>query len=105
MLDTYDWPGNIRELQNIIERAVVMASGSTIQPEDLHPELSRDGSDTEGVAQILYNSERKAYEQAMIKANGNYRAAAKLLRRPPEGMHRILRRLDLLHLIKKKAAG
>ncbi|MFO7965821.1 MAG: sigma 54-interacting transcriptional regulator [Desulfobacterales bacterium] len=31
----YDWPGNIREMKNIIERAVVMGSGTTIRPEDL----------------------------------------------------------------------
>ena len=31
----YDWPGNIRELRNAIERAVVMGDGKTILPEDL----------------------------------------------------------------------
>lgn len=31
----YDWPGNIRELQNVIERAMILAKGVTIQPDDL----------------------------------------------------------------------
>ncbi|UCB45463.1 MAG: sigma-54-dependent Fis family transcriptional regulator [Spirochaetota bacterium] len=35
-LTEYSWPGNIRELENTIERAVLMADGDTITPEDLH---------------------------------------------------------------------
>ncbi|MGL5094731.1 MAG: sigma-54 interaction domain-containing protein, partial [Planctomycetia bacterium] len=35
----YDWPGNIRELENVVERAVVMTAGPEITPEDLPPEL------------------------------------------------------------------
>jgi formate hydrogenlyase transcriptional activator len=34
-LMTYDWPGNIRELENLLERSVLLASGSTIEKVDL----------------------------------------------------------------------
>jgi len=34
-LTTYSWPGNIRELKNVMERAVLLATGDTIQPRDL----------------------------------------------------------------------
>jgi transcriptional regulator with GAF, ATPase, and Fis domain len=40
ILKSYRWPGNIRELENVIERAVVVAEGPTIVPGDLSPELS-----------------------------------------------------------------
>jgi DNA-binding NtrC family response regulator len=50
-LSTYSWPGNIRELKNVMERAVLLASGETIQPRDLrldyvsgNPECDRDDS-------------------------------------------------------------
>ncbi len=35
ILETYDWPGNIRELENVIERAVLLAQGPNLLPEDL----------------------------------------------------------------------
>jgi transcriptional regulator with GAF, ATPase, and Fis domain len=41
ILKAYDWPGNIRELENVIERAVVVAEGPTIMAQDLSPELLR----------------------------------------------------------------
>ena len=39
LLAQYPWPGNVRELRNVLERAAVLASGSTIRVEDLPPEL------------------------------------------------------------------
>lgn len=36
LLNEYDWPGNIRELKNIIERAIIVSSGNEIRADDLH---------------------------------------------------------------------
>ena len=47
LLEKYDWPGNIRELQNEIERAVVLAPrGASISPEHLSEELRGDSQGT-----------------------------------------------------------
>jgi DNA-binding NtrC family response regulator len=45
-LYSYDWPGNIRELRNCIESAVVMSQGNTITEDDLPPALSSTGSES-----------------------------------------------------------
>jgi DNA-binding NtrC family response regulator len=43
LLKTYSWPGNIRELEHAIERAVAMANTSVLFPEDFPQEISRQG--------------------------------------------------------------
>jgi DNA-binding NtrC family response regulator len=40
LLERYGWPGNVRDLRNVVERAVVMCAGTTILPEDLPPRLT-----------------------------------------------------------------
>ncbi|MEO0078330.1 MAG: sigma 54-interacting transcriptional regulator [candidate division WOR-3 bacterium] len=53
----YSWPGNIRELQNVVERAVVLAEGSELRESDLPPEL-RSGT-TAGTEPKTFRAERK----------------------------------------------
>ena len=43
-LVAYDWPGNIRELENVLERAVVLADGPSVTLEDLPVELRQPGA-------------------------------------------------------------
>jgi two-component system, NtrC family, nitrogen regulation response regulator NtrX len=67
VMQSYDWPGNIRELKNIMERLVIMTSGKTIGVEQL-PEMILEGShlrsDRIGEGQLLEsNSIREAREE------------------------------------------
>ncbi|MFQ5756145.1 MAG: sigma-54-dependent transcriptional regulator [Acidiferrobacterales bacterium] len=87
-LSHYAFPGNVRELENILERALTLCDGQEISADDLqlredsqpaadmtHPDFSADGSLEDYLEQV----ERGAIEQALAKTNRNKTAAAKLL--------------------------
>jgi len=65
----YDWPGNIRELRNMVERLVIMAPRETIEPDDLPPPLRPKtlGETPAGVARSLREA-RDNFERAYILA-------------------------------------
>jgi two-component system, NtrC family, nitrogen regulation response regulator NtrX len=65
----YDWPGNIRELRNMVERLVIMAPRETIEPDDLPPPLRPKalGETPSGVARSLREA-RDNFERAYILA-------------------------------------
>ena len=68
----YTWPGNIRELQNVIERAVIMSKGSTLAAIELAPQFtSAIGSLADrGLQQALDEMERTQILRALEQSNG-----------------------------------
>lgn len=77
-LTDYSWPGNIRELQNTIEKAVILSEDNIIKPEDLF--LRPAVQDTSpGSFSTLEEMEEKMIMLALEKNNGNYTAAAEQL--------------------------
>jgi two-component system response regulator HydG len=76
-----DMPGNIRELENLIEQAVALAASDVIGIEDVVPieaPLSRSGSQRT-LAAMVENAEREAIEAALRDSGGNRERAAELL--------------------------
>ena len=71
----YNWPGNVRQLRNVIDSAVVLADGTRIDPEDLG---LRDTSDELESLRIDF-WERKLIKQAIERTGGNIPEAARLL--------------------------
>ena len=84
-LEFYSFPGNVRELENILERATALCSGDSIEVEDLQlgPEEIHDagieGRGSETLDEYLNRLERQAILEALQKAEGNRTAAARLL--------------------------
>jgi transcriptional regulator with PAS, ATPase and Fis domain len=73
----YQWPGNIRELENVIERAIIVSNGTELQITDLAgPEESRQ---TLNVSGDLKTIERAAIIDALSQTDGNRRRAAEML--------------------------
>ena len=84
-LEFYSFPGNVRELENILERATALCSGDSIEVDDLQlgPEEIHDagieGRGSETLDEYLNRLERQAILEALQKAEGNRTAAARLL--------------------------
>ena len=81
LMMNYDWPGNVRQLENVIERAFALGVGETIQAADLPPELrSISQRDTIGDNNFnLAENEKVLIARALRRTKGNKAEAAKLL--------------------------
>jgi DNA-binding NtrC family response regulator len=92
-MESYDWPGNIRELKNVIERICIMNDGSVLKPEFLPHEInlsdrgtvkvSHDFPDKEtGLEEALEIYEKKLIRSALERTGGNVLQAAQMLQVP-----------------------
>ncbi|MGE0101360.1 MAG: sigma-54-dependent transcriptional regulator [Blastocatellales bacterium] len=96
ILTAYSWPGNARELENAVERAVALAEGFTIKPEDL-PERVRTGGQTTGIMarakesrMTLRELEREYIIETLRLTRGNKSRAAEILGFDRRTLHRKL---------------
>ncbi|WP_181315201.1 sigma-54-dependent Fis family transcriptional regulator [Salsuginibacillus halophilus] len=79
-LKQYPWPGNIRELENVLERAVNMAeSYEHIHPRHLPAKITNYEPDVEPLKEVLTKAEKDAVARALAKARGNKSRAAEML--------------------------
>ncbi len=86
LIMSYSWPGNVRQLESAIERAILLCEGSEIEVEDLPVEIRQEGTSAaafnfklppEGIS--FDEVERSLITQAMEQTNWNITRAAKLL--------------------------
>lgn len=78
-IETHAWPGNVREMENCIKRAVIMSEGGRIEAVDL--ELPGTGQEAEplNLRQVREEAERQAVLRALSRVGGNIAKAAELL--------------------------
>ncbi|HEX8735126.1 MAG TPA: sigma 54-interacting transcriptional regulator [Pyrinomonadaceae bacterium] len=105
VLSNYEWTGNVRELENVIERAIVLGSTETIMPEDLPDEIVENTICTEsqenGFHGQLKEAKRRIIVSALIEASGNYTEAANSLGIHPNNLHRLVKSLGIKEEVKK----
>jgi len=83
-LENYDWPGNVREQENVIRRAMALGKGEIILPEDLPPNIyvspSKSSQDVDNITgDSLAAFERAAIHNALKKSGNNRKKAAQIL--------------------------
>ena len=101
----HNWRGNVRELENAIERAIVLGSDTVIQPEDLPFEIVDnevvEHNSSFDLSQQLKFAKIKIILNALKEADGNYSEAARRLSIHPNNLHRIIRELEIKEEAKK----
>jgi nitrogen regulation protein NR(I) len=116
ILASYGWPGNIRELENVIERAVLFCDGGKVKPTDLPPEIRGgvasastpppissgtttpipgEGGLKEHVKFAMSRLERELVGRALEQTKGNVTHAARLLKISRKGLQLKMKELGL----------
>jgi two-component system, NtrC family, response regulator HydG len=97
-LSTYDFPGNIRELENMVEQAVALSGGGVIGVDDILPAQSQPTRPQMGgrsLAEIVDAAERQAIEVALREQDGSREKAAEALGISPTTLWRKMTRLQI----------
>jgi len=108
-LEAFAWPGNVRQLENVIERAVALERGPIIQieclPADVRSQAAGQGLAETGGTQLptqgfdmprhLEDRERDLVQQALSQTDGRHDKAAKLLGITPRQLRHLLDKYDL----------
>jgi transcriptional regulator with GAF, ATPase, and Fis domain len=97
---SYNWPGNIRELENAIEHGIVLGSNEQLLIEDLPDSLLESAPSGTATCGKFHAAVREAKRQAILTAiahaQGNYTKAARDLGLNANYLHRLLHSLDLV---------
>ncbi|WP_164019689.1 sigma-54-dependent transcriptional regulator [Pyxidicoccus trucidator] len=93
-LARYPWPGNIRELRNVLERAVLLSGGGPLSPNDLRFEVTPDEAGAEEDL-TLEELERRHIERVLRRENGHVERAAARLGIPRSSLYERLKRLGI----------
>ncbi|KAB2954142.1 PAS domain-containing protein [Heliorestis acidaminivorans] len=106
VMEKYGWPGNIKELTTVIERAYDFAEGDTISLKDLpmylqklaesKEEHSIVANEPENLQSLLEQTEKNAIERALIKTKGNKVQAAQVLGISRAGLYQKLMKYNIL---------
>jgi DNA-binding NtrC family response regulator len=92
-LGAYSWPGNIREMRNVLERALLLAEGDRLTAEQLRFEFSASADGvTEDARLTLAEVEHRYIERVLAEEHGNVAAAARRLGVPKSSLYQRIKK-------------
>lgn len=100
-LQNYNWPGNIRELQNIVERCIVISEGETIVEEDipdyivLYEDTKMESKDSKTLEESIDTAEILAIKKVLMQCEGNRTKASAMLGISRRSLHRKLAKYNI----------
>ncbi len=102
VLMEYSYPGNIRELKNIVDKSYILCPGKAIQPEDLTSELWEETEKVTNITKPLINSDKPTHKikrqqliEALTAANKNKAKAAKILETTRPTLYKLIKQYNI----------
>jgi two-component system NtrC family response regulator len=100
LIKKYPWPGNIRELENRVQRAVIVASGKWVRPEDLDIVLSEEPETPPGLSGTTLHDARADAEKRMLcdaleQSRGNISQVARIIGTSRPTVHSLIKKYGL----------
>jgi DNA-binding NtrC family response regulator len=109
ILQSYDWPGNVRQLESVINRVYILSEGERVSLADLPPEITRQNAGREagalldagtGLREQLRRAEAQFISKALEEAGGDRRLAAQRLEIGLSSLYRKLEELSDLGILR-----
>jgi two-component system NtrC family response regulator len=97
-LNRHAWPGNIRELENCVKRAVIMAEGKRLTAQDLELAAGRSEAAITTLKDARENVEREMVQQALRKNSGKITAAANELGISRPTLYELMEKLGIVRV-------
>ena len=101
-MKAYNWPGNIRELRNVIERAMIVSNSSIIEQKDLPIDRAAsvevetsNSEDLPNLKHIMEETERRVIMKALLQTNNNKVKAAEILGIHRTGLYQKMKKHDI----------
>jgi two-component system, NtrC family, nitrogen regulation response regulator NtrX len=97
VLQAYPWPGNARELRNVVERMAILSAGERISLDAVPAEIRhyRESAPKSSVQEARESAEREHIQKALDAANWNVSSAARALGMERTNLHKRMRALGV----------
>lgn len=98
ILENYNWPGNIRELENVVQRAIILSDSNVIQKKDLPQEIVDEYCDSNCEKSLAEAEDefRRYYITKILRRTGSKTEAAKILNVSRSHLHKLISNLGII---------